>query len=260
MLPFSGFGPIDRSERKALLLAAVSSCLFIVVLAVAHPRPRPQRPRVSINDFTVPTPAPYKLHERELPSADLLEPFRGKPEQFERIDFANHSYGPYTSANGTKIDLRLFHHELHLPNNAGWFALKDVYYRDVTGDGLEEAIVWLKHVPCDEGSCHGRTDLFYIYTMRNGMLKPIWEYETGSYAEGCGLRSVTLWQKQINLMLFGECPKPAMDPPSRTNLMSGGFTFILLEWDGRRFTQKSTDYFTTPPTDLRSYEPVININ
>ena len=259
MLPFSGFGPIDRSERKALLLAAVFSCLFIVVLAVARPHPRHTR-RIT-NEIIPPTPTtPYKFHERELPSADLLAPFRAQPEQFERIDFANHSYGPYTSANGKKIDLRLFHHELHLPNNSGWFALNDVYYRDVTGDGLEEAFVWLKHLQCDEGSCHGRTDLFYIYTMRNGMLKPIWEYETGSYAEGCGLRSVTLWEKQINLMLFGECPKSAMDPPSPTNLMSGGFTFILLEFDGRRFTQKSTDYFTTPPTDLRGYEPVININ
>jgi hypothetical protein len=259
MLPFSGFGPFDRSERKALLVAAVSSCLFIVVLAAARPHPRHTR-RIT-NEIIPPIPTtPYKFNERELPSADLLGPFRAQPEQFEQIDFANHSYGPYTSSNGKKIDLRLSHNKLRLPNNSGWFVLKDVYYRDVTGDGSEEAIVWLTHLECEAGSCKGRTDLFYIYTMRNGILKPIWEYETGSYAEGCGLRSLTLWQKQLNLMLFGECPKSGTDDPGPANFMSRGFTHILLQFDGRRFTQQSTEYFITPPTDLRSYEPAININ
>jgi hypothetical protein len=258
MLPFSGFGPIDRTERKALLLAALFSCMFIVVLAVARPHPR--RTRLVTNEFAVPKPAPYKFNEPELASADLLAPFRVPPKEFDQINFRNHSYGPYTSANGKKIDLRLLNDELRLPNNSGWFALRDVYYRDVTGDGREEAIVWLSHLQCNEGSCSGRTDLFYIYTMRNGVLKPIWQYETGSYAEGCGLRSVTFWEKQINLMMFGECPKPATDNPGPANFMAEGFTFILLEFDGQRFTQKSTDFFTTPPTNLRSYEPVININ
>ena len=259
MFPFSGFGPFDRTERKALLYAALFSCVFIAVIAVARPHPR--RVRISTNDLRVPPPAlPNTPHDRELSSVDLLEQFRVQPQQFDRISFGNFSYLPYTSADGKKIDLTLLHGELRLPNSSGWFDLKDVYYRDLTGDGLEEAIVWLTHLQCNEISCHGPTNLFYIYTVRNGMLKPIWQYETGSYSEGCGLRSVTLWEKQINLMLFGECPKAATDHPAPANYTSTGFTFILLEFDGQRFTQKSTEFFITPPTDLRSYKPVININ
>jgi hypothetical protein len=260
MLPFSGFGPFDRTERKALLCAAGVSILFIFVFALARPRVRVKRTLTT--EITVPPPptTPYKTYESELPSKDLLEPFRVRPEQFEQIDFRNFSFGPYSSPDGKKIDLRLFHSVLRLPKGSGWFSLKDVYYRDITGDGLEEAIVWLTHVQCYEGSCSGRTDLFYIYTMRNGMLRPIWEYETGSYAEGCGLRSVTFWEKQINLMLFGDCPKPVMDQSGPANFRAGGFTHILLEFDGRSFTQKSSEFYTTPVTDLHSYEPAININ
>jgi hypothetical protein len=61
-------------------------------------------------------------------------------------------------------------------------------------------------------------------------------------------------------MLFGECPKPAIDHSGPANFSAGGFTHILLEFDGHRFTQKSTEFYITPPTDLHSYEPAININ
>jgi hypothetical protein len=258
MFPFSGFGPFDHTERKALLCAAVVSILFIFVFALARPRVRTVR--TLRTEYTVPPPTtPYKTHESEFPAKDLLEEFRVPPEQFEQIDFRNFSYGRYSWPDGRKINLRLDHSVLKLPDNS-WFLLKDVYYRDVTGDGLEEAIVWLTHLHCNAGPCDGPTDLFYIYTMRKGLLKPIWEYETGSYAQGCGLRSLTLWKKQINLMMFGECPKPANDQSGPPNYIARGFTHILLEFDGWRFTQKSTDFYVTPATDLNNYEPAININ
>ena len=258
MFPFSGFGPFDRSERKALLFALLFSCLFIVVIASARPHPR--RIRISTNEFKVPTPvAPHKFPEPYLSSVHLLDRFRVRPERFRQVDFKNHSYGPYTSSDGTMIDLSLEHNELRLPKNSGWFALRDVYYKDVTGDGREEAIVWLSHVQCSSGSCNSGTDLFYIYTVRNGILKSIGRYETGTYTDGCGLKSLTLFNKQIMLALFGDCPKPAMDDPGEPKFIAGGFTIILSEFDGRRFTQKSTEYFVTPPTNVGGFEPMINI-
>src|SRR6476660_7873748 len=143
MLPFSGFDGFDRIECKALLYAALFSCLFIVFLAVApsHPHHR----RLSTDDFTVPPATPYKFAEPELSAMDSSATFRVKHEHFEQIDFTNHSYGPYKSANGKKIDLKLEHGLLELPNNSGWFELKDVYFTDMTGDSKEEAIVWLTH-------------------------------------------------------------------------------------------------------------------
>lgn len=258
MLPFSGFGPIDGGERKALLFAAVFCCLFIVVLALARPHPRVKR--VSTNNFKVPTPTTTNTFRESQPSnGDPLEKFRVKPQHFDKIDFLNYSYGPYTTSNGTKIPLHLQHSQLDLPNDSGWFALNDVYYKDVTGDEVEEAIVWLSHVQCSNGSCNGGSDMFYIFTMRNGKLKPIWEYETGNNANGCGLKFFTLSYKHLALVLFGECPKPAIDDPAETTFIAKGFTSILFEFDGRRFEQTSTEFFITPPTNIRNYEPTINI-
>jgi hypothetical protein len=259
MFPFCGFGPFDRSERKALLFAAGVSVLFIFVFSFARPHARTVKTLTT--GHMVPPPAvPDNTYQRELVAVDLLQPFRVQPIQFERIDFENRSYGAYTSAEGKKIELRLMDGEFRLPNDSGQFSLMDVYYRDLTGDGLQEAIVWLSHLHCNEGSCNRRTDLFYVYSLRDRTLKPIWEYETGSYAEGCGLRAITFWQKQINLMLFGECPGPAMDHPAPANYISRGFTHILLEFDGRHFTQAATEFYITPPTDLHDYKPAININ
>src|SRR5215212_874514 len=256
MLPFSKIGPIDGSERKALLFAAVFSCLFIFIFAFASPHPRRTR-RPSVN-LAIPTPVtPNSFRDSEAPVADSLETFRVSPEHFQQIDFKNHSYGPYTSSAGIKINLTLSHGELRLPDNSGGFALKDVYYRDVTGDGIEEAIVRLAHGQCS-GSCNG-ANLFYIYTVRNGKLKPIWEYETGSYRYGCGLKSLVVSTKELGLLLFGDCSLRATRDPSTSEFMALGFTSILLEFDGQRFAQTSTQFYITPPQNVMNYKPVIRI-
>ena len=258
MFPFLGFWPFDRSERKALLFAAVFSCLGIFVFSFA--RPHEQQTKISIDTSELPTPVvPNQSHERGPSSVDVLNRFRVTPTRFERIDFANHSYGPYTSSDGTTVDLKLEHSHLGLPHSSGWFALKDVYFRDVTGDDREEAVVWLSHVQCSDGSCNAGTNLFYIFTMRNGVLKPIWQYETASYEHGCGLRSFTVSYKHIMLALFGDCPKSPTEDPGPVNYIADGFTFVSLKFNGQGFTQKSTDFFPTRPTDLHLYEPAINI-
>jgi len=256
MLPFSGYGPIDSTERKALLCAALFSCLFIVVLGVARPRHRIQRTLTT--DIGVPTPAPYRVHESEPTYVRSLERFRVRPEQFEQVDFTNYSYGLHTLSNGKKVDLNLRHGLLELQKDSGWFELKDVYYADMTGDSREEAIVWLTHETCNP-SCDGGADLFYIYTESNGKLKRIWQYETGSRENECGLKSFILSEKQIVLELFGDCTQPAMNDSDHTKFVVQGSTSIRLEFDGWRFAQKSIDYFVTPPRNVRSYQPNIHI-
>lgn len=201
---------------------------------------------------------PKKFLDSELSMEDSLGKFRVRPEHFEQIDFKNYSYGPYTSSEGRKIDLRLDHGELKLPNHSGWFTLKDVYYTDMTGDGRAEAIVWLSHVTCAP-SCDGGANVFYIYKEKNGKLKPIWQYETGNYADGCGLLSFTAGGTQIIVELFGRCPKPGMDHPASSNYLVKDLTFILFAFDGRRFKQKSIEFFDSPPSNVTNYEPGIRI-
>ena len=253
MFPFTPLGPIDRAELKALLFASLFCCLFITFLLVAHP------PRVTttVSNYVIPPHTKFPEPSKP-PVMDPLERYRVVPEDFKQIDFENYSYGLYTISKGKRIDLTLFVGELELPDNSGWFSLKDVFYRDVTGDRRPEAIVWLSHVQCG-GSCDGGADLFYVFTMRNGKPKSIWQYETGSTAYGCGLKSFTIAGRQIVLELFGRCPKQAMEDPGSSKFLVEDLTFILLEFDGQRYAQQSIEFFDTSPTDVKNYEPAIHI-
>src|ERR1041385_8236813 len=222
MYPFSEWGPFDRSERKALLVATLFSFAFIVFVAVMRPKSQTTTTHVELPPIPATT---NKFREADLSMADALAKFRVKPNDFEQFDFNNHSYGSYTLAEGKKIDLRLTQGLLELPNTSSWFELKDVYYTDMTADGKAEAIVRLHHVTCGV-SCDGGTNMFYIYSERNGKLKPIWQYETGSYADGCGLQSFTAGGTEIMLGLFGECDDRAAPDLTPSKFMSKGVTSL----------------------------------
>lgn len=248
MFPFCEFGPFDRSERKALLAAGIACLIFVGFLATI--RPRDEAPSTSV-------PSKKLLVASEpAPSGDSFETYRIKTEDFYDVDFWNFSYGSYTLSDGKKVPLTLRNSALVVPNTSDTFALKDVYYTDVTGDGRAEAIVWLSHVNC-AGPC-SYLNLFYIYTAHNRQLKAIWQYETGSYARGCGLKSLTLSRGQITLELFGDCTNQ-MDDPSESKSVVKNSTFIIWEFDGRQFRQRSSEVVEISPTRVTNYEPRIRI-
>lgn len=258
MLPFNDHGPIDRTERKALVVAGICCLVFIGFLGfVRRPAARIRKVTTTV---TIPAPkSPTQILESVNPaSRDLLARYRGVPDNFKHVDFRNRSYGLYEYANAREIDLKLTQSEMQLPKNAGWFSLQDVFYNDFTGDGQPEALVRLSHVECG-GSCDGGADLFYIYTQRNGQLKTLWQYETGTYAYGCGLRSLTVNQRQLTLELFGRCPKPATDDPGTTKFLAKDLTFLLFEYDGQRFERLMIEYFKTRTANVKNYKPVIHI-
>ena len=250
MVPFRNYGPMDRSERKALWLAIAAGSLFIVTLAVAHPPAAPKHKR----QLTILEPvAPTKHLEPETLS-ELNESYRVVPDDYKNIDFNNYYYGVYAFPNGKEVDLALYSGVLGLPDDLGWFELKDVYYKDVTGDREPEAIVRLSHVTCN-GSCDRGSDLLYLYSKREGKLTRIWAYETGSYAYGCGLKSLMLGNKQLVLELFGRCPKPAMENPGPQKFVVEDLTIIVFEFDGDRFLTKTMEYVPEPARSVKNYEP-----
>jgi hypothetical protein len=108
-------------------------------------------------------------------------------DNFHGIDFNNYTY-PYRFSWGRNVRFALKNskYEYDLKMERGWFSLKHVYVADVTGDNRPEAIVMLWHVACGV-SCDGGSALFYIFSFQNRALKPLWQYETGSLAYGCGL-------------------------------------------------------------------------
>jgi hypothetical protein len=255
MLPFCKWGPINGSERKALLVAILCSSGFIILFAIVNrPLAHGTRKRIA-NERRFPPPS--RLTEAPPPPLDPLAPFRIVPMNFNHVDFNNYSYGLYTASVGKRIKLTLDNGRLDLADGSGWFALQDVYYKDLTGDSKAEAIVRLSHVrcgvPCDAGA-----DLFYIYTEHNGKLEAIWQYETGSYE--CSLKSFTVADKQLVLELFGRCPSQAMENSESSSVPPiEDLTYVLILFDGQRFKQQSVDFFHTLPHNPKSNKPLIRI-
>jgi len=249
MFPFSKLGSFDPGECKALL-AAGAACLFFISLFVVI------RPRPYVSSAPVP-PKKFLVSSEPASSGDSFAKYRIKTEDFYGVDFWNYSYGPYTLSDGKRITLTLENGGRELPNSPDAFGLKDVYYKDVTGDGRAEAIVWMLHVHC-AGGCDGGSNLFYIYTVQNRKLKPIWQYETGSYAHGCGLKSLRISGREIVLELFGHCTGKLEDPGD-SRFMVKDATFIRFEFDGRGFRQRSSEVVEAAPTHVTNYEPGIRI-
>ena len=251
MFPFTETGPFDRTEKKALLVAALFCAVFIVILGVSAPAKRvhkKQQTFVSTAPVTTPLEpsVPYQV--------DPLESYRIVPRNFIDVDFQNFSYGVYSPSELKPLSLTLTDGKMW--DDSGWFNLQDVSYRDITGDGSPEAIVRLLHLRC-HGSCDGGSDVIYIYSRRNGNLKNIWRYETGSYAYGCGLKSLMVGDRVIIMDLFGRCSTQAMVSPGPAKYLVEDLTSTVFEFDGRQFTTKSTRYITDGLRNVKNWEPQI---
>lgn len=186
---------------------------------------------------------------------------RTVPQTFEHIDFKNHSYGHFKILSSKRIALTLKDGELEYDysvSDRGWVALKDIYYTDTDGDGTTEAIVLLSHVRCGV-SCDGGAALIYIYAVRERKLQTPWQYETGSLAYGCGLKSLSVQKKQIVVETFGRCPRSARDYPGPAKYVIENLTRSVFRFNGRRFTRRSLEFISAPARDVRNYKPEIQI-
>jgi hypothetical protein len=257
---FSKLTPRTRAEEKATFLALFVTLTFIALLSVVFPRSERKKEIRSNSHVAVPAPlTPSKLLEVEPPAfADANEQFRVIPEHFKNVDFKNHSYLLYDSP-GIAPELILSDGRLQLPENTGWFAWRDVHYKDVTGDGKAEAIVRLTRVKCNRSSCDGGADLFYVYAIHKGKLTTLWQYQAGSRGYGCSLKSLTVTEKQLVLELFGQCPNEGTHYPEAVKFLISDLTFTLFEFDGRRFVKKATEFVITGARDVRNYEPSIHL-
>jgi hypothetical protein len=251
-------GPVERSERKALLIAFLCCLLFIAFVASIRRPMAPARRYVASTETVSPSHKNFYVEEPTV--RDLRGQPTNVPENFELVDFGNRPYGTYKFSDGKVINLTLNDGEYHIVDEAhsGWFSLKNVYYTDVTGDGRDEAIVELSHVFCGK-ACDTNSHLFYIYTGRNGNLKNLWQYETGTNVTECGLKSLTVDGLQIVMELFGRCPKQATEYPALRNGMVQDLTFLLFGFDGRRFVQQQIDFYPSASKYVKDYEPQIRI-
>lgn len=206
------------------------------------------------------SPTPNNVSTSQNESEAQNEKFKIAPKDFKQIDFKNHSY-PYKFSYDRKrklnIILRDGKYEYDFNNGPGWFDLSDVYYVDLTNDGKAEAIVMLWHVSCGV-SCDGGAGLFYIYTVHQNKLKPIWQFETGSMKYGCGLKSFVVKNRKITMELFRKCSN-VRDESGATFRAENitGFTFVF---NGGKIVEEKREFISAPERDTRNYHPEISIS
>ena len=255
---FTKIGKDKRSELIALLVSLLFSFVFLGAFALFYEAEPEEQIRCT---STLIPPA-----RDEVPQAkkvqDPNDKFRIVPEAFADVDFRNWQYGPY-KFGGRNLEVTLADGQYELPFRGGpageTFSLNDVLYADVTGDGNPEAIVNLSHVSCG-GSCDGGSDLFYIYQSSKRGLRKIWEYETGTAAYGCSLKSLTVMGQLIILEMFGHCWEPASSFEGSGKFMVRDVTRAVFYFNGKRFVKRLTEVTAAPIRDSRSYTPEVHIH
>lgn len=239
----------------SLVSLLVSLCFFGMLLG-------PEPPAKHSLQACTPSPKPVASPQVKVETkpADPNEGFRMVPSNFTHVDFNNRSYGRYktSSANRININLTNGNYEYSDGDVGESFDLKDVYFTDVTGDESPEAIVLLWHVQCGV-SCDGGNALFLVYKTQGSSLKEIWRFETGSYAYGCGLKSLTIMKKHFIVQMFGKCLQPQAGYSGPGKFMVAHTTLSNFRLSGNRFIKRGTDLFFAPVRDVGNYHAQIHI-
>ena len=159
------------------------------------------------------------------------------------VDFASFTY-PWTAdlidPTNPKKSFTLKDGELPATRNERGFIdemgvfLQGVKYGDVTGDGVEEAIVSLS-IQTGGSAIPG---IIYIYTLRKNRPVLLWSRSTGDRADG-GLREVYAENGQLVVELNSSVGSRGDCCPTR-------FTRTRYEWRGGRFRQKRKETLPIP--------------
>lgn len=187
--------------------------------------------------------------------------FKIVPEEFSKVDFGNFKYP--SSREKKIIPLKDGGYQYDYETSGGeTYSLKNVYFLDLTGDRKKEAIVLLSVVSCG-GSCDGGANFIYIYSTHHNKPKLIWHLETGSTGYGCGIKSMAIEPKKINIELFGRCSTGKNIETNSLGLSKFSVkdsTRLLYEFDGKKFVRKQKEYISVPERSVMNYLPEISIS
>jgi hypothetical protein len=174
----------SKIEEQVLLNKAfqILNLLFVAWMTLAAcSSAKTQSPTLSQNNAP-PSPTPKA---QSSPSSNPNSPIRS-------IDFANISYPHYpvyVTDRGKKKYVTL---------KAGEGTPAYLNYGDVTGDGIEEAMLVLGI----ENRGSAIPMIVYIYGLKNGRPKPLWYFETGDRADG-GLRQIYAENGELVVEFYG---------------------------------------------------------
>ena len=185
------------------------------------------------------------------------------PAEFSGVDFRNFVYP--TSYGKGSVRLKDGNYEQAEGMGGDTFELRDVSFVDLAGDEKKEAVVELFWLSCG-GSCDGGSHLFYIYESRRNKPALFWRIESGSTAYGCGLKSLAVVGRKINLELFNNCRFEGATPASKP---TGGesekfsakvYTRFRFESNGKKVALKRREIFPYPEGSAKSYQSEIRIS
>jgi hypothetical protein len=166
-----------------------------------------------------------------------VEPSSAPNSAIRSVDFANFTY-PVEDVVGGMKSITLHQGRYEGDNHRDPINLAYRAYCDVTGDGMEEAIIVL------EVSVKGTAipHIAYIYGLRNDNPQLLWTFETGDRGDG-GLRQIGAENGELIIELYGKDKLIGKD-------LYGGeggaccpkfFTRARYEWLGDHFQQKGTE-------------------
>ena len=185
---------------------------------------------------------------QERPSNTALTPSPSPPvSSIRAVDFDNISYPnfpDYSDPNGRE--------KKYITLKPGEGGPNFLNYGDITGDGIEEAMVALGID--NRGSAI--PDYVYIFAVENGKPKLIWDFESGDRADG-GLRNVYADNGQLVIELFGK------DRVIGGQLYKGDeglccpntFTRTRYRWTGKRFEEIRREILENPSRDANPVMP-----
>lgn len=187
------------------------------------------------------------------------EKFRQIPDEFKNVDFKNFRFPIAKLKNGE--------FEIFNPNKPTEgrqvFGLENIYYIDLNGDDIKEAIVFLYAVSCG-GSCDGGRSIIYFYSSQNGKPTLIDTLEMGSRSSGCSLKSFALKDKKISVEQFGSCKENSTFEKDRIytckfcvkNLTRSDYHFEK----NYKLIKDSVEEIETPEVDVMNYTSEIGFS
>jgi hypothetical protein len=171
-----------------------------------------------------------------------VEPSPSPNSSIRAIDFANFVYPAKPSFSYGRKSFKLQHGKYDGDKMHDPLLLAFVGHGDVTGDGVEEAIVVI------EVSIRGSAipHIVYIYTAEGRSPRLLWAFETGDRGDG-GLRQAYTENGQLVIELYGKDKLVGKNLYESDPLASVGvccpklFTRARYGWQGNRFQQEGKE-------------------
>jgi hypothetical protein len=163
------------------MLASILSCVFVVMIAVVACSNRSIQPH---SPAAIPINAPPTPNPRTVSTSISNQAIRSI--DFNHVAFPR--YPEYTDSGKRYVTIK-----------EGEGGPANLNYGDVTGDGIEEAMMMLGI----EIRGSAILEIVYVYGLENGKPILLWSFETGDRADG-GLRQVYADQGNLVVELFGK--------------------------------------------------------